>query len=116
MVASLRKESLSRIFANYIVSEFPNNVTVTEIDLDQPNFNEDIDGPDAPEGYKKLRQQIRDSDCVLMVVPEYNYGMPGYLKNVLDIASRPHDDSCLEDKKLPLQRHRLVTKGVDLRL
>ncbi len=44
-----------------------------------------------PEAVVRLRDQIREADGLLIVTPEYNYSIPGVLKNAIDWASRPPD-------------------------
>lgn len=55
---------------------------------DLPHYNEDL-GADALQGVERLRAQISQADAILIASPEYNYGIPGPLKNALDWASRP---------------------------
>ncbi|MFI7573992.1 NADPH-dependent FMN reductase [Micromonospora sp. NPDC049497] len=53
-----------------------------------PAFNQDIEAePPAP--VVDLREKIAAADALLIATPEYNYGVPGVLKNALDWASRP---------------------------
>jgi chromate reductase, NAD(P)H dehydrogenase (quinone) len=63
-----------------------------------PLYNEDDDGEHAPESVRALRSAIDTSDGVIMISPEYNYGMSGVLKNALDWASRPYGQSALRGK------------------
>ncbi|MFU8850037.1 NADPH-dependent FMN reductase [Micromonospora sp. SL1-18] len=53
-----------------------------------PPFNEDV-GPTPPAAVVDLRERIATADALLIATPEYNYGVPGVLKNALDWASRP---------------------------
>lgn len=53
---------------------------------------------DPPENVKKLKASIRASDAVIFSSPEYNYSIPGHLKNVIDWASRPYGDSAWDGK------------------
>src|SRR4029079_3753349 len=45
-----------------------------------------------------LKSRIRAADAVLIVTPEYNYSIPGVLKNAIDWASRPYGDSAWQGK------------------
>jgi chromate reductase len=63
-----------------------------------PLYNEDDDGQHAPESARALRSLIETSDGVILISPEYNYGMSGVLKNALDWASRPYGRSALRGK------------------
>jgi chromate reductase len=55
-------------------------------------FNEDLETHPSPAliGFK---QKIRSADAILFSTPEYNYSIPGVLKNAIDCASRPYGDS-----------------------
>src|SRR5262249_59258740 len=46
----------------------------------------------------ELKRRIRDADAVLFVTPEYNYSVPGVLKNAIDWAARPYGDSAWSGK------------------
>lgn len=67
---------------------------------DLPLFNEDLEleADIFPEPVRALHDALRSTDGVLWVTPEYNYGVPGVLKNVLDWASRPARNSPLIGK------------------
>lgn len=54
-----------------------------------PLYNPDEDGERAPQAVRALREAIARSDGLVVISPEYNYGMSGVLKNALDWASRP---------------------------
>jgi chromate reductase len=65
--------------------------TVTEIDLKElelPPYDEEIQRAGWPEGALKLRSAIEAADVLLIASPEYNYSIPGGLKNAIDWASR----------------------------
>jgi chromate reductase, NAD(P)H dehydrogenase (quinone) len=57
-----------------------------------PPFSED-DEQDPPAKVVELKRRIREADAILFVTPEYNYSIPGVLKNSIDWASRPYGDS-----------------------
>ena len=52
-----------------------------------------IDGAAPPAAYSTFRQQVRSSDAVLFVTPEYNRSVPAPLKNAIDVGSRPYGQS-----------------------
>ncbi len=58
---------------------------------DLPLYNEDLRAQGFPGPGERLREQIRLADALLFVTPEYNYSIPGVLKNAIDWASRPPD-------------------------
>ena len=66
--------------------------------LNIPLYNEDEDGLVAPEQVTAFRRSITESDGIVIVMPEYNHGIPGVLKNALDWASRPFGKSSLTGK------------------
>jgi len=62
-----------------------------------PLFNQDLEG-DPPAVIKEFKAKIKAADAILFVTPEYNYSIPGFLKNAIDWASRPYTDSSFNDK------------------
>ena len=56
-----------------------------------PLYNEDVRAQGFPASVEELREGIRTADALLFVTPEYNYSVPGVLKNAIDWASRPPD-------------------------
>lgn len=100
IIGSLREASINRKFAEYIVSQLPESVTLTEVQIaDLPLYNQDYDDQTI-DSYERVRKQIKEADAVLIVTPEHNRTMPAALKNVIDIGSRPHGDSAWTDKKV----------------
>ncbi len=65
---------------------------------DLPLYNQDRDGPANPAPVVALREAIASADGLVIATPEYNYGMPGVLKNALDWASRPYGAAPLMGK------------------
>jgi chromate reductase len=63
-----------------------------------PPYDADLDGDAAPEPVRRLKQAITQCDGLVIGSPEYNYGMPGVLKNAIDWASRPGFASPLKGK------------------
>jgi chromate reductase len=62
-----------------------------------PPFNQDIESQPPP-AVVELKQRIRAADAILIATPEYNYSIPGVLKNAIDWASRPYGDSAWSGK------------------
>lgn len=54
-----------------------------------PLYNDDVYAQGFPPAVERLREQIRAADGLLLVTPEYNYSVPGVLKNAIDWVSRP---------------------------
>lgn len=65
---------------------------------DVPLYNADLDGDALPAPVQQLKQAIAQAQGLVICSPEYNYGMPGVLKNALDWASRPGFKSPLKGK------------------
>ena len=98
VVGSLRKESFNRKVALALAELAPSNLKLTIVEIGNlPLYNEDID-VDPPAAYKAFREQIRSSDAVLFVTPEYNRSVPGVLKNAIDVGSRPYGQSAWSGK------------------
>src|SRR5262245_15377438 len=84
---SLRRASINRALLAAVAEQLPAGATLTVWDsLDLPIFNSDLDDPPA---VVALKQAIAAADGVVFGVPEYNYSIPGGLKNALDWVSRP---------------------------
>ena len=100
IIGSLRKQSINRKFAEYIVSQMPDHVNIKEVRIaDLPLYNQDYDDTSI-DSYERVRQQLKDADAVLIVTPEHNRTMPAALKNIIDIASRPYKESVWKHKKV----------------
>jgi chromate reductase len=67
-----------------------------------PPYNGDVEAEAYPEVVNEFKRLIRAADGILIVTPEYNYGLPGVLKNAIDWASRPYGDSAWEGKPLAI--------------
>jgi chromate reductase, NAD(P)H dehydrogenase (quinone) len=63
-----------------------------------PMFNDDLLQVGPPESVLELKASIAISDALLFATPEYNYSLPGVLKNAIDWASRPVATSPLSGK------------------
>jgi chromate reductase len=98
IVGSLRKGSLNRRVARSICGLRGDNLDCSMIEIgDLPLYNQDLDG-NPPEQWTRFRQQVAAADGVLFVSPEYNRGIPGALKNAIDIGSRPYGQSVFDKK------------------
>ena len=114
IAGSLRKESFSAAVARTLAAQQKMPVSMSVYDLsDIPLYNEDLDGAEPPEPVRAFKEAIADADGLIVVTPEYNYGIPGVLKNALDWASRPGFQSVLKDKpSLPMSSSPAFTGGV----
>jgi len=100
LVGSLRKGSLNRKVARSICAIRGDNLDCTTVEIgDLPLYNQDYDNsPDEPEAYRRFREQVAAADGVLFCTPEYNRGVPGVLKNAIDVGSRPYGHSVWNGK------------------
>lgn len=100
IVGSLREGSLNRKMARSICAIRGDNLDCSMVEIgDLPLYNQDYDSlPEQPEAYVRFRDQVRDKDGVLFVSPEYNRGVPGVLKNAIDVGSRPYGQSVWDRK------------------
>ncbi|MBL0217954.1 MAG: NAD(P)H-dependent oxidoreductase [Myxococcales bacterium] len=98
---SLRKASLNRALLKAVSETLPEGVTMRLLDgmLELPIFNSDLAEPAA---VTALKDAIAGAAGVVFAVPEYNYSIPGGLKNALDWVSRPPPSSPLRGKPCAL--------------
>ena len=89
---SLRQGSFNKAALRTAIEEKPPGMTIDTADIGSiPLYNEDVRVLGFPPPVERLRSQIAAADALLFVTPEYNYSMPGVLKNAIDWASRPPD-------------------------
>ena len=99
---SLRKGSYNRSRLRAAGQLLPKDTTLEVFDLsDIPPFNQDLEA-DMPTKVKEFKTKIRESDAILIATPEYNYSVPGVLKNAIDYASRPYGDNPFDDKPVAI--------------
>lgn len=98
---SLRAASYNTMVLNTLEPLFGDEVTCVRVDIDLPLYNEDLETEDAlPEKVKALREAIKNADGVIICTPEYNYAIPGTVKNTLDWVSRPPGRNLWKNKPL----------------
>jgi chromate reductase len=98
IAGSLRKDSYNRAALRAAKELAPEGVEIEIFELDGiPPYNQD-DEQQPPARVVELKAKIRGADAILFVSPEYNYSVPGVLKNAIDWASRPYGDSAWEGK------------------
>ena len=98
IVGSLREGSINRKVARSICGLRGDNLECSMVEIgDLPLYNQDYDA-NPPEQYVRFREQVAAADGVLFVSPEYNRGVPGVLKNAIDIGSRPYGQSVFDKK------------------
>jgi chromate reductase len=93
IVGSLRKASYNRMALKAAQQLAPQGMAIELFELhDIPLFNQDHE-QNLPPAVRALKEKVRAADGVLFGTPEYNYGIPGVLKNAIDWASRPYGDN-----------------------
>lgn len=98
IAGSLRHESYNRAALRAATQLVPEGATIETFELDGiPAFNQDEE-QNPPAKVAELKRKIREADAILIVTPEYNYSVPGVLKNAIDWASRPYGDSAWNGK------------------
>lgn len=98
LVGSLRKESINRKIALSVADFAKGTLDCRIVEIgDLPLYNEDID-VNPPSQYQRFRDEIGAADGVLFCTPEYNRGLPGAIKNALDVGSRPYGQSVWDKK------------------
>ena len=100
VVGSLREGSINRKIARSMCAMRGDGLECTMVEIgDLPLYNQDFDAlPDQPEACTRFREQIAAADGVLFCTPEYNRGVPGVLKNAIDVGSRPYGKSVWNKK------------------
>ena len=89
---SLRAASYNMAALRTAIELKPPGMTIAVADISAfPPYNEDVRVQGFPPVVETFRRQIKEADALLFATPEYNYSMPGVLKNAIDWASRPPD-------------------------
>ena len=102
IAGSLRKESFNRRALRAAQGLVPSGAALEIVDLpDLPGFNQDNE-KSPPAAVTDLKTRILAADAILIVTPEYNYSLPGVLKNAIDWASRPYGDSAWKGKPVAI--------------
>ena len=95
---SLRKGSYNQGALRAARELVPTEATIEILDISQiPLFNAD-DEVAIPAVVAEFKTKIKEADAVLLVTPEYNYSVPGVLKNANDWASIPYGNSAWDGK------------------
>ncbi|MDC4223025.1 MAG: NAD(P)H-dependent oxidoreductase [Candidatus Manganitrophus sp.] len=93
LAGSLRQGSFNRALFRAAVEVAPKGVEIRIFERlgEIPPFNADVEAEGDPEPVVAMKSAIQEADALLIATPEYNYGIPGVLKNAIDWASRPPD-------------------------
>ncbi len=99
---SLRKGSYNKMLLNAATKLVPGDAEIEVFDLEGiPPFNQDLE-QNPPEKVKIFKKKIKGADAILIATPEYNYSIPGVLKNAIDWASRPYGDNSFSGKPVAI--------------
>ena len=102
IAGSLRKGSYNKGLMRAAVEVAPENMEIEVYDIkDIPLYNQDMEA-NMPEVIKEFKKKIVESDAILIATPEYNYSIPGVLKNALDWGSRPYGNDSWEGKPVAI--------------
>ena len=111
IAGSLRRKSYNRAALRAAQQLVPEDAVLDIFELDGiPVFSED-DERHPPVKIVELKKRIREADAILFVTPEYNYSIPGGLKNAIDWASRPYGDNAWNGKPVAVMGASLGTLG-----
>jgi chromate reductase len=111
IAGSLRRESYNRAALRAAIQLAPAGATIEAFELDGiPGFNQDEER-NPPARVVELKRRLREADALLIVTPEYNYSVPGVLKNAIDWASRPYGDSAWAGKPAAIMGASVGTMG-----
>jgi len=111
IAGSLRKDSYNKAALRFAKENCPEGVRLEVYDLaGLPLFNQDEEKNPTPK-VTDFKQRIRAADAILISTAEYNYGIPGVLKNAIDVASRPYGDSAWNGKPVAIMSAAMGTAG-----
>ncbi|MGB9915301.1 MAG: NADPH-dependent FMN reductase [Candidatus Bathyarchaeales archaeon] len=102
VVGSLRNGSYNKALIRAAMALKPEDTVIEIFDIGGiPPFNQDLE-KNPPEIVKKFKATIKAADALLIATPEYNYSVPGVLKNAIDWASRPYGDNAFAGKPVAI--------------
>ena len=111
IAGSLRRDSYNRATLRAAIELAPEDASIDIFELDGiPGFNQDEE-QNPPAKVVELKRRIREAGAILFVTPEYNYSVPGVLKNAIDWASRPYGDSAWNGKPAAIMGASVGTIG-----
>ncbi|PTR44990.1 chromate reductase [Rhodococcus sp. OK611] len=104
IAGSLRAGSYNQLLLDNVIRLCPDDLVIDPFTrmAEIPLFNEDHARQGEPPAVAELREAVRAADAIVIATPEYNYGVPGVLKNALDWISMPPGNSGLEGKAVAL--------------
>jgi chromate reductase, NAD(P)H dehydrogenase (quinone) len=111
IAGSLRKDSYNKLALNAAQALAPEGTDIEIFDIAGiPPFNQDEERS-VPAAVAQFKKRIHAADAILFVTPEYNYSVPGVLKNAIDWASRPYGESAWSGKPVAIMGASVGTLG-----
>lgn len=102
MSGSLRKGSYNTMLLKAAAGLVPEDANIENVEIrGLPLFDSDLEA-NMPQAVIDFKTKIKAADGILFVSPEYNYSIPGGLKNAIDWASRPYGDNSFEGKPVAI--------------
>jgi chromate reductase len=102
IAGSLRRGSFNRGLLRAAVESAPDGMTIETLEIRElPLYDADLDVDGGPDPVRAFKAGIVAADGLLIATPEYNYSLPGVLKNALDWASRA-PERALNDKPVAI--------------
>jgi len=99
IVGSLRKAAYTRMLSRALIDIAPASFNLTEIGIGElPLYNQDLETDTPPPAWTTFRNQLKSSDAILFITPEYNRGVPAAVKNAIDVGTRPPRQSAWKGK------------------
>lgn len=91
IIGSTSSTSFNLKLVEHMKKRYANQLNITPVFInDVEMFSVDIEN-NPPANVKEFKQNVKDSDAVLFAVPEYNFSIPGAMKNAIDWLSRGGD-------------------------
>lgn len=111
IAGSLRNGSYNKSALRAAHKLIPKGAILDILELEGiPGFNEDLEQTFPPQA-REFKAKVKSADALLIVTPEYNYSVPGVLKNAIDWASRPYGDSAWNAKPVAIMGASVGTVG-----
>ena len=104
LCGSLRSGSYNQALLEAAIERAPaHGLEIVQADISGfPPFSQDYEATGFPPQVDAAKALVRSADCLLLVTPEHNYGVPGVLKNAIDFMSRPTGDPALTGRPMAL--------------
>ena len=103
LVGSVRQRSYNRLLLEAAREALPESAELEILDIAElPFYNQDLEEGGVPASVERLRERIKAADGIILATPEYNYSVPGVLKNAIEWASRPVGNAAMAGKPIAL--------------